>query len=214
MKEVFKNVITEELGVKPIRINSSLVSGQNRVRLYWTNIPDAAQPADKGIRLADILESAVDDKYYHSEAAINYMNRTVKGGRNHWDFAHHSDTNKDKSACVSANFRKGVPYNVLIDRDKVQQLNPFSGCSTNQPKMQHRIYDTSGKSPALTTFSGRTTIYPDKNDLIRRLTPVECERLQTLPDNYTAGVAETYRYEMIGNGWTVDVLAGIFKNLK
>ena len=43
----------------------------------------------------------------------------------------------------------------------------------------------------------------------RKLTPVECERLQTLPDNYTEGVSKTQRYKMIGNGWTVDVIAHI-----
>lgn len=49
--------------------------------------------------------------------------------------------------------------------------------------------------------------------LYRRLTPVECERLQTVPDNYTEGVSDTQRYKMLGNGWTVDVIAHIFKGL-
>lgn len=49
---------------------------------------------------------------------------------------------------------------------------------------------------------------------VRRLTPLECERLQTLPDNYTEGISDTNRYKCIGNGWTVDVVAWIFKNLK
>lgn len=49
---------------------------------------------------------------------------------------------------------------------------------------------------------------------IRRLTPLECERLQTLPDNYTQGISDTQRYMAIGNGWTVDVIAHIFKGLK
>lgn len=203
MKAEWRDEITKELGVEPILINSALVSGQNRERYYWTNIPGVTQPEDLGITLKSILEENVDDKYYHSEAAINYMNREVKGGRNHWDFAHHSDTNRAKSSCISANFRKGV-----------LQLNPHSGCSTNQPKMQHRIFSSEGKAPALTSFAGRTSIYPDKNDLIRKLTPVECERLMNLKDNYTEGVAEGHRYEMIGNGWEVNTLAHIFKNLK
>jgi DNA (cytosine-5)-methyltransferase 3A len=49
---------------------------------------------------------------------------------------------------------------------------------------------------------------------IRKLTPIECERLQTVPDNYTDCVSDTQRYKMLGNGWTVDVIAHIFKNLK
>ena len=53
-----------------------------------------------------------------------------------------------------------------------------------------------------------------KNDLYwRKLTPRECERLQTVPDNYTVGVSNTQRYKMLGNGWTVDVIAHIFNNL-
>lgn len=213
MKKEYQDIITTYLGVQPILINSALVSAQNRQRLYWTNIPEFEQPEDKGIRLINILEPEVSDKYYHSEAALNYMNRTVTGGRSHWDFAHHSDTNKSKSACITANFKKGVPYNVLIDRNTIRQLNPYQGCSTDQPRMQHRIYDTSGKSVALTGFSGRLSVYPDPKDLIRRLTPVECERLQTLPDNYSSCVCDSQRYAMIGNGWTVDVISHIFKNI-
>lgn len=48
----------------------------------------------------------------------------------------------------------------------------------------------------------------------RRLTPVECERLQTVPDNYTAGVSDSQRYKMLGNGWTVEVVAHIFRGLR
>lgn len=214
MPQKWVGVITKILGVEPIKINSALVSGQNRVRIYWTNIKGITQPEDKSIQFCDILQFDVDDKYYHTEAAINYMNRSVKGGRNHWDFAHHSDTNKGKSACVTANFIKGVPYNVLIDRREPRNINPFKGCSTNQPKMQHRIWDTQTKSPALTSFSGRTAIYPDPENLIRRLTPIECERLQTLPDNYTEGVSDSQRYKMLGNGWNVDTIVHILSFAK
>jgi site-specific DNA-cytosine methylase len=54
------------------------------------------------------------------------------------------------------------------------------------------------------------------NDIYRRIHPIEAERCQTVPDNYTLvqGVSETKRLEMLGNGWTVDVIAHIFKNLK
>lgn len=47
----------------------------------------------------------------------------------------------------------------------------------------------------------------------RKLTPIECERLQTVPDNYTAHASNTQRYRMLGNGWTVDVIAHIFKSI-
>ena len=48
------------------------------------------------------------------------------------------------------------------------------------------------------------------NGQIRKLIPLECERLQTLPDNYTEGISDTQRYKTLGNGWTVDVIAHIF----
>lgn len=98
-----------------------------------------------------------------SEKALEYMDREVRDGRNHWDFGHFSDVRNDKSATIVANFFKGVPYNVFKDW----------GC-------------------------------------VRKLTPVECEKLQTLPVNYTEGISNTQRYRCIGNGWTVDVIAWIF----
>lgn len=49
---------------------------------------------------------------------------------------------------------------------------------------------------------------------IRKLTPIECERLQTLPDNYTAGITDAQRYKCLGNGWTADVIAHILKGIK
>ena len=52
------------------------------------------------------------------------------------------------------------------------------------------------------------------NNRIRRLTPIECERLQTVKDNYTNHVSDSQRYKMLGNGFTVDVIAHIFKHIK
>ena len=62
MKKEFQEIITKDLGVEPIMINSSLLSAQNRVRLYWTNIPNITQPKDLGIVLKDIIEDGVTDR--------------------------------------------------------------------------------------------------------------------------------------------------------
>lgn len=67
MKKDWIDIISNELGVEPIEINSSLVSAQNRKRLYRTNIPNIQQPVDRGILLKDILENNVDEKYYFSK---------------------------------------------------------------------------------------------------------------------------------------------------
>ena len=85
-----------------------------------------------------------------------------------------------------------------------------------------RIYSVRGKSVTLSANGGgqgaKTGLYkidlPDGDYIIRKLTPVEAERLQTLPDNYTEGVSNTQRYKCIGNGWTVDVIVHILKGLK
>ena len=74
----------------------------------------------------------------------------------------------------------------------------------------------SGVSPCLTAnmgTGGHNVPLKSKN-LSDKLTPVECEWLQSVPKNYTEGVSNTQRYKMIGNGWTVDVISHIFKNLK
>ena len=169
MKQAYKDIITKYLGVEPIRINSNLVSAQNRDRFYWTNIPGVTQPKDQGILLKNIVfnrfELSTLKDLVHTPQALAYMNRQVRDGRNHWDFDHYSDIKNDKSSAVVANFFKGIPYNVFKDQD-----------------------------------------------CIRKFHPIECERLQTLPDDYTRGVSNTQRYKMIGNGWTVDVIAHILHN--
>lgn len=84
-----------------------------------------------------------------------------------------------------------------------------------------RIYSVRGKSVTLSVNGGgqgaKTGLYkidlPDGDYIIRKLTPIEAERLQTLPDNYTAGISNTQRYKCIGNGWTVDVISHILGGL-
>lgn len=159
MKQEYQDVISEHLKVKPIMINSSLVSAQNRKRLYWTNIKIASLPADKGYVVSDISENIVSDKYNLSSLAQAKIEKYSKG------------------------------------------------------------YKLTGKAPTLTTELAHSTGSNITPKLIkeigknRRATPVECERLQTVPDNYTSMVSDTQRYRMLGNGWTVDVIAHIFKGL-
>lgn len=99
---------------------------------------------------------------------------------------------------------------------------PVKVGSNGRPCQANRIYSVSGKSVCLSANGGgkgaKTGLYkidlPDGDYYVRKLTPIECERLQTLPDNYSAGVSNTQRYKAIGNGWTVDVIAHIFRELK
>ena len=80
--------------------------------------------------------------------------------------------------------------------------------------MAKRIYHIDGKHPTLTTLTGggqRKTITDGKEKFY--LTPNHCEKLQTVPLDYTEGVSDRQRFRMLGNGWTVDVIAHIFKNI-
>jgi len=103
----------------------------------------------------------------------------------------------------------------LPNTDKPNQINPSKKASGKQPYMQDRVFHVDGKSHALTReFASRTNVGTNEDVYWRKLTPIECERLQTVPDNYTASVSNTQRYKMLGNGWTIEVVAHILQNMK
>tara|TARA_R110002050_G_scaffold3522_1_gene18469 strand:- start:474 stop:1319 length:846 start_codon:yes stop_codon:yes gene_type:complete len=97
-------------------------------------------------------------------------------------------------------------------RDNYQggnQLNP------NYKSQANRIHEINKKAPTIMAGShGYANGYVNQDGDIRKLTPIECERLQTLPDNYTDGVSDTQRYKGLGNGWTVDVVAHILRKMQ
>lgn len=179
MSKKWENTINKALGCYPVEINSSLVSAQNRKRLYWTNISNnIKQPEDRHIYLKDILEYGLVDR--------------------------------DKSYCLDANYFKGGNLKQYFEKNRRQlvfnnliQLGYFK-----KDMYGRRVYDINGKSSTLR--SKKDNNYYKTKDCIRLLTPLECERLQTVPDNYTEDVSNTQRYRMIGNGWTVDVICHIF----
>lgn len=189
MKQESMDVITEALGVEPIFINSSLVSAQNRQRYYWTNIPMDKLPDDEGIMLKDILEDGYVDR--------------------------------DKAHCIDANYFKGGNLKSYFEKHRRQLVFSDEGlCHVGDADLKghgynRRVYHPDGKAPSLCAASGgnlepKTFISPDS---WRKLTPLECERLQTVPEGYTAHVSNTQRYRMLGNGWTVDVITHILKGM-
>ena len=185
-----KDFISEQMGVQPIMINSALVSAQQRKRCYWTNIPGICQPEDKGILLKDILESGIS-----------------------W---------QDKSYCMTASYDGAVFWNTMQKSQRSMIAEPIRIGQYGNGGQGQRIYSVRGKSVTLSANGGgqgaKTGLYkidlPDGDYIIRKLTPVEAERLQTLPDNYTEGISKTQRYKCIGNGWTVDVIAHILTGIK
>lgn len=165
MKKEWQDIISEELGVQPIKINSNLVSAQNRERLYWTNIPVVGLPDDKKIYIEDILDSQFDSKYWLKERNTELLSKKV------------SIEGAPDICCIDV-------YNKKFKKDR--------------------------KSPTL-TLPHHNSLRLLQDGKFRKLTPNECERLQTVPVDYTnTGIADIHRYSMLGNGWTVDVIAFIF----
>ena len=199
MKKTDKKTITKFLGVEPIMINSALVSGQQRKRLYWTNIPEVKQPEDKGIYLKDILQD---------ESTIPYALRTRK------DYI--ENCKKLEAKCDKKNNSLTSMHTNSI------YCKPLRIGYFNTAGQGDRIYSVQGKSVCISANGGgrgaKTGLYridlPDGDYIVRKLSPVECERLQTLPDNYTEGLPYNKRIKAIGNGWTVDVIAHILTGIK
>lgn len=165
-KEI-KEQIQEELDCKLMRINSNLVSAQNRDRFYVFNW-EVEQPEDRGILIKDILEDNVNEKLFYDNSLVEY----------------------------TGNFPQCAKLNI------------------NGHDILKRVYSIDSKSPTLTTCGGGNTeakIYI--NNRVRKLSTIEYERLQTLPDNYTACVSNTQRYKCLGNGWTAEVIIHILNGI-
>jgi len=166
MPKEWQEIISSYLDIDPIEINSSLVSAQNRRRLYWTNIPDIKQPEDKNIYWKDVQENHAENVYYLTPKMEFWITKDDKRFFKHKIY--HKSL-KEKMQMLEASHHKGI---------------------SNQ------------RNFTINDFGKR-----------RYISVLECERLQTVPDNYTKGVSNTQRYKMLGNGWTVDVIAHIFKNI-
>lgn len=197
MKKEFQDIISERVGTEPIEINSALVSAQNRVRLYWTNIPNVQRPEDKHIYLKDIIEHGFVDQGKSYCIDANYF----KGGNLKSYFEKHRrqlvfELKKDHNQ-------------IFICRENGRRLTPDGNKRDDIKGKIVRGYEInfSGKSGTLTTVLKDNYLIEDF--IIRKLIPIECERLQTLPDNYTEGISNSQRYKCLGNGWTVDIIVRI-----
>jgi len=206
MKKEYLDIITEHVGgIEPILINSALVSAQNRQRYYWTNIPNVQQPEDRGLVLRDALEDYTDDVYFAGEQLqLNYkggnqLNPNYKSQAN----TIHDIDNKSGTICAGTHgYANGYVTGAWRGR--------YNKDGSTTQKLELRKDD---KTNTLTTVQ-KDNVVVDQEMRWRKLTPLECERLQTVADNYTAGVSDTQRYKMLGNGWTIDVVSHILSNIK
>lgn len=289
--------INESLGIRPVVINSSLVSAQNRVRLYWSNIQtksegiwselitDIPQPADRGICIGDILDDEVDEKYYMrnlslNEEAIESIATTQEGASDvvKLDKKLKLKAQQDKASCLTGGghsggnhsdmdilyigiFQRGRGYlksRVITDKSPTLTSNNWSFNNTacamrgrgdnNEQQIELRKDNKSNSLTSVTkdnllitpgtwrthkdgqgfrpTAGGKAPCIPARarNDgsgqpvakigcMLRRLTPSECARLQTIPDWYKWRCSDTQAYKMLGNGWTVEVIKHILSHI-
>ncbi len=291
MKKEYLDVISEYMGVQPVMINSALVSAQNRVRFYWTNIGEIEQPEDRGILLKDIIEDnevdrdksyCLDANYHKGGNLKSYFEKgrgqlvftggAIRGRYNEagkteqklevqhtgransittvqkdslciqvgeadlkgqlvmshqlpentvfkknyaqWDTNNRGNASQDQRAYYSTGKHGTLPSNGGESKVKVLKLAGYADIKGHDSIK--RIYSDEGKAPTLTTMGGghREPKIAQPELTWRKLTPLECERLQTVPDGYTEGVSNTQRYRMLGNGWTVSVIAHIFSKLE
>lgn len=199
MKKEYMDVIDHQLGVESIMINSALVSAQNRKRLYWTNIP-CDQPIDRSVIISDIIESGVVDKH--------------------------------KSYCIDANYFKEENLNSYFEKHR-RKLVFCQPCRVSERGRRLNVWGTrndkhgeivrgyegsdDGKTSCLTTVQKDNYLLQDY--IVRKLTPRECFRLQTVPEHYidkilTCGVSNSQLYKIAGNGWTDEVIAHILRGIK
>ena len=171
MKKEWQDIITEALGVEPIKINSSLVSAGHRKRLYWTNIPNIKQPEDKRVFIEDIITP---------------------------------EDNVDSDVWLKAK-------NTYLVYNKID----FTDCpKTAAIDIYNKKYKIDNKVPTL-TLPHHNSLRLWQNGRIRKFTSNELEAIQTVPKNYTdVGLTLNQRHKMLGNGWTVDVIAHIFKGIE
>jgi len=247
MPNNIRDYISEELGCEPVLINSALVSAQNRKRLYWTNICSGngiMQPNDRGVLLKDILESGMpyQDKSHCITASYNGAVLWNSLERKQRSMIAEFVTEERGAALRTREDSSGKFKRLEVRHDcKLNTLTtvqtdsvicaPVRLGSIGTGGQGNRIYSVRGKTVSLMANGGgggaKTGLYkidlPDGDYYIRKLTPTEAERCQTLPDHYTAfgvddagnviNISNTQRYKTIGNGWTVDVIAHILNHL-
>ena len=184
-----EKTISELMGVKPIRINSSLVTAQLRDRMYWTNIPGVTVPEDKHVKFQDILSD--------------------RGGY----------TPHEKTRCLICNDSHGY-YNgcnwIPIKRFYRWYSKSFGSLvftsKTDYEKCLSEYLELLGNNkPSASLFDDYTG---DTFNCARYLWKEERAKLQTVPEKYVECMTEKEAADLLGDGWTVDVIAHILKGME
>lgn len=196
MSKKWAEIITKAIGLTPIKINSSVVSAQSRPRLYWTNIPNVSPPEEKQIILKDILDSNADTKDVSEcdtvQKALPRLQKKYGYIPEMFNAYNTTEiTNKAPTLSRGSMVTSSCATTIFVKCD--------GGKHIVKDGVLDGIYNTK-------LCNGRYNL--------RKLSGMEIERLQTLPDEYTNGVSYSKRSSLCGNAWTVDVIAHIFFGLK
>ena len=241
IQEFLRDEFEKALGRKVYKtmVNASLVSAQNRKRIFFTDF-EFPQPEDREILLKDILEENVDEKYYFNNERVKYVLNRPK------NFAVRIDPEKTNTlrtnyGNASANEtyvtqrigqigKGGQGDRIYSPEGKTTTLSALGGgrgAKTGLYAVASRTYPRipngekrqkqieirkDEKSNALTSVTGDSMVMEDTQ--VRKLTPIECERLQGLEDNFSEGVSNTQRYKCLGNAFNVDVVSHILSFIK
>jgi len=225
--------------LEPVLINSALVSAQNRERLYWCNWT-VSQPEDKGIFLKDIIEPdglKCDTRNKHGkqlckegvEKAQCLTARDYKGIGNHAasTVVVTGGALRGRNPDNPLSRVSGLPTKQILETRTDGKTNTLTtvqkdnlcvmigNAGLNGHESTNRVYSPEGKSPCLTAIQGGGQEPKTSLDGItwRKLSVLECERLQTVPDNYCHAVSKSRAYHALGNGWTVDVIVHILSSM-
>lgn len=251
MGKKWETVFNEAIGIRGVHINAALVSAQNRRRIYWTNIrvghdallgqfSDIPLPEDKNVMLKDVLEDEVEEKYYLSDNTVErLMNQKKTGVYSPCKFNIIEQPDKTKKMLVKE-YQIIKPMSNKLGYIKIHKMP----CLT--ASYCHGVITNHGTRPAIMEIEKildyriKKTLsllaVPNKDmqsdDMsfmeqrcrIRRLTPMEFARLQTIPEwyewkgKYTNGkvkdMSDTQIYKMCGNGWCVEVIKHIFSFMR
>jgi DNA (cytosine-5)-methyltransferase 3A len=236
-----RDEITKLIGVEPIMINAALVSAQNRKRYFWTNIPNMKQPKDKKIILADIIHEARGEKFDVDKYIVkgNHLEWIKDPERLRKKYA---QINGEKAITMTARQYAswngtylsvrigsiGKPgqanriYSIEGKSDALSALGGGRGAKTGLYFIIQKgrgfnkggIKAKDGKVPTLSSSSWQDNNHLLTKSYVRKLTPIECERLQSLPANHTGGgISDSKRYKALGNAFNANVIAHILKNI-
>ena len=212
MGKANKDIIDEKLGIKHICINSSLLTAQQRKRIYWIGrlVGDkyeqvmVEQPEDVGIFLKDIIDDEADEKLFIKEIILATFTKkgAIKGLR----------SLDEKSLCLTASLHKGFGNDSCTVIRSPVRIGHF-----NKGGQADRVYSIEGKSVCLQGEAGgkgaKTGLY-EIDGGIRKLSVNECEKLQGFPTDYCSSVSPTQGYKCLGNSFTVPVIKHILQTLK